>query len=45
MMDTGYNSYTAILTRRATGYADENGQRQNAERPTRAYRFPRALLF
>jgi CubicO group peptidase (beta-lactamase class C family) len=33
MGDTGYNSYVAILARRANGYAREDGQLQNAERP------------
>ncbi len=45
MMDTGYNSYTAILPRRATGYADENGQRQNAERPDSSIPFSAGAVY
>ena len=33
MADTGYNSYSTVLPRRANGYAREGGQLQNAERP------------
>ena len=32
MADTSYNSYTTILARRASGYAREGGQLQNATR-------------
>jgi CubicO group peptidase (beta-lactamase class C family) len=33
MGDTGYNSYVTVLARRANGYAHEDGQLQNADRP------------
>jgi CubicO group peptidase (beta-lactamase class C family) len=45
MADTGYNSYTTILARRATGYAREAGQLQNAERPDPSIPYSAGALF
>ena len=45
MADTGYNSYTTILARRANGYARENGQLQNAERPDPSIPYSAGAVF
>jgi CubicO group peptidase (beta-lactamase class C family) len=45
MTNTGYNSYAAVLPRRAMGYADENGQLRNAERPDPSIPFSAGAVF
>jgi CubicO group peptidase (beta-lactamase class C family) len=45
MTDTGYNSYTTVLPRRATGYVREVGQLQNAERPNPSIPYSAGAVF
>jgi D-alanyl-D-alanine carboxypeptidase len=45
MADTGYNSYDRIVLRRATGYARDNGELQNAERPDPSIPYSAGAVF
>jgi D-alanyl-D-alanine carboxypeptidase len=45
MVDTGYNSYTAIIAKRATGYAREGGQLQNAMRADPSIPYSAGAIF
>jgi D-alanyl-D-alanine carboxypeptidase len=45
MADTGFNSYSDILPRRASGYAREGGKLQNAERPDPSIPYSAGAVF